>query len=145
MWAEDVAVPPDGEWRTQCCVHKHTRRFGFFPLPGPPNRKAELRGADAEGFSGPRLLLADDFLNGQGARCNEPHIPRILVKFIEGFRCCCDRRGTFENVWLHGKMRLTYLWHQQVWRALSRLLQISCCKLKRRSLLTTCNLIQSHV
>ena len=65
MWAEDVAVPPDGEWRAERCVHKQARCFGFFPLPSPPNRKAELRGSDAEGFSGPRLLLADDFLHGQ--------------------------------------------------------------------------------
>jgi hypothetical protein len=28
------------------------------------------------------------------------------VEFIESFRCCCDRRGTFENVWLHGKNAL---------------------------------------
>jgi hypothetical protein len=42
-------------------------------------------------------------------------------------------------------MRLTYLWHQQVWRASSELLQISCCKMKDRSLLTTRNPIQSHV
>ena len=65
MWAEDMAVTPDGEWRAQRRVHKHARRFGFLPLSGPPDRKAELRGADAEGFSGPRLLLADDFLHGQ--------------------------------------------------------------------------------
>ena len=65
VWAEDVAVPPDGEWRTERCVHKHARRFGFLPLPGPPDGKPELRGADAEGFSGLGLFLADDFLHGQ--------------------------------------------------------------------------------
>lgn len=63
MRAENMAVPPDGEWRTERCVHKYARSFGFLPLPGPPERKPELRGSDAEGFSGLRLLLADDFLH----------------------------------------------------------------------------------
>lgn len=135
----------NGEWRTECCVHKYARRFGFLPLSGPADWKPELRGADAECVSRLGLLLADDFLHGQGARRNKCHVPWILMELIESFGSCRNRRGTFENVWLHGKMRLTYLWHQQVLRAPLRLLQISCCKMKGRSLLTTCNLIQSHV
>ena len=106
MRAEDVAVPPDGEWRAERRVHKHARCLGFLPLPGPTDGKSKLPRTDAKCLSSFRLLLAGDFLHGQCGWGYEPHVLWILVEFIERLRSCSDRCGTFKNEWLHGKNAL---------------------------------------
>ena len=130
MLAENVAVPPDGEGRAQRRVHKKPRRFGFFPSPGPPDRKSELPRTDAECPAGPCLLLAVNFLHGQCGWGYEPHVLWILVEFIERLRSCCDRCGTFKNEWLHGKNALDLFAASASLARASRWLQISCCKIE---------------
>ena len=145
MLAEDVAMPPDGEGRAERRVHKKPGRFGFLPLTGPPDGKSKLPRTDAECPAGPCLSLAVDVLHGQCGWGYEPHVLWILVEFIEGFRSCCDGCGTFKNEWLHGKNALDLFAASASLARASRWLQISCCKIEGRSLLTTRNPIQSHV